>query len=135
MDALAQYRVSLGEKAVAIDLGILEDEGMLAENPELMARVKLSGALVPIRTRELHAILDYYCDPALGMLTGKTCQPLIGLEMPTNLIARNLEPSPFMYFPTFNHFFQISSSEASSSPQSQGTTSRLCSLPRSRLMK
>ncbi|TVY91693.1 Reducing polyketide synthase [Lachnellula willkommii] len=33
MDALAQYRVSLGEKAVAIDLGILEDEGMLAENP------------------------------------------------------------------------------------------------------
>ncbi|TVY91694.1 Reducing polyketide synthase [Lachnellula willkommii] len=71
-----------------------------------MARVKLSGALVPIRTRKLHAILDYYCDPAPGMLTGK--KPLIGLEMPTNLIARNLEPSPFI-------------SEASSSPQSQGT--------------
>jgi len=122
MDALAQYRMSLGKKAVSIDLGILEEDGLLAEDQELMARVKSSGALIPIVSKEFEAILDYYCNPALEIATAKQCQPLIGLQVPANLIARNLEPSPFMYLPTFRHMFQISSSDQGYSPASNQTT-------------
>jgi aryl carrier-like protein len=122
MDTLAQYRISLNKKAVAIDLGILEEDGLLAEDQELMARVKSSGALIPIVSKEFQAILEYYCNPALKISTTKQCQPLIGLQIPANLIARNLEPSPFMYLPTFRHLFQISSSEQALSSSSNQST-------------
>lgn len=125
MDALAKYRTSLGETAVAIDLGILEDEGMLAEDPELLARVKLSGALIPIRSKEFHAILDYYCNPISEV---RQRQPLIGLEMPANMMSRNLEPSPFIYFPTFRHFFQMASGEHSSSPSAHSQDTNFATL-------
>lgn len=62
-DALARYRVACGEKAVALDLGALADDGILAENPDLLNRVLSYGALEPISRRQFHAILDYYCDP------------------------------------------------------------------------
>jgi hypothetical protein len=108
MDLLAHYRVSLGRKAVSLDLGILEEDGILAENQELMTRVKSSGSFIPISTAKFYAILDYYCDPALQLSSATRCQSILGIETPANLLARKLEPSPFMYRPTFSHFFQIS---------------------------
>lgn len=63
-DALARYRVAQGEKAVALDLGAMKDDGQLAENPDLLSRVLGYGALEPISRRQFAAILDYYCDPA-----------------------------------------------------------------------
>lgn len=114
MDSLAQYRISLGRKAVSLDLGILDEDGILSENHELMARVKSSGALIGISTTELYAILDYYCNPSLDILTSKQCQPIIGIETPANLAVKKLEPSPFMNLPTFRNFFQMSNNEDSS---------------------
>ncbi|KAJ8061397.1 hypothetical protein OCU04_010453 [Sclerotinia nivalis] len=107
LDSLAQFRILHGEKAVSIDLGIMEEDGMLAEDPSLMNRAKSSGALIPIYTAQLHALLDYYCNPTLPMLDCRSCQPLIGLEVPANLFAKNIDLPPFLYLPTFKHLFQI----------------------------
>lgn len=79
MDALARYRVARGERAVSLDLGALTDDGLLAENPDLLNRVLGYGALNPISREQCFAILDYYCDPALPLLTPCHSQPIIGL--------------------------------------------------------
>lgn len=122
MDELAQYRVAKGEKAVAIDLSILADDGMLAENKSLMEMVKSTGALIPIFAKDLDALLDYYCTPQLDLLTATQCQPVIGLEVPANITSRNLEPPPFIYLPTLRHLFQVSSNNVSSSNSNTQTT-------------
>ena len=44
MDALAHYRIANGEKAVSIDLSIIDDEGLVSENQGLMIKLKASGA-------------------------------------------------------------------------------------------
>ena len=63
-DALARYRVAHGEKAVAMDLGAMSDDGLLAENRTLLSRVLQYGVLDPVRREEFFVILDYHCDPA-----------------------------------------------------------------------
>ncbi|KAF2811141.1 reducing type I polyketide synthase [Mytilinidion resinicola] len=79
MDALARYRVSRGERAVSLDLGALTEDGLLAENPEFLNRVLGYGALNGISRNFFYAILDYYCDPALPLLSPTQSQPVIGL--------------------------------------------------------
>lgn len=39
MDALARHRVACGEPAVSLDLGAMIDDGLLAENTDLLDRV------------------------------------------------------------------------------------------------
>ncbi|KAF2490386.1 reducing type I polyketide synthase [Lophium mytilinum] len=79
MDALARYRVSRGQRAVALDLGALTEDGLLAENPEFLNRVLGYGALNGISRNFFYAILDYYCDPSLPLLSPQQSQPVIGL--------------------------------------------------------
>ena len=107
VDALARYRIQLGEKAVSLDLGIMEDEGFLAENPDLMTKMKASGTLISINPVQLHALLAYFCNPSLGLLSPSQSQVLIGIELPAKLRSKGLEPASWMHQPTFNHFFQM----------------------------
>jgi len=78
-DALARYRVSRGEKAISLDLGAMIDDGLLAENPELLKRVLVYGALNPVTRRQFFAILDYFCDPARPIASPAASQVVIGL--------------------------------------------------------
>lgn len=79
MDALARYRVAGGQRAISLDLGALTDDGRLAETPELLNRVLAYGALNPIPREQFYAILDYYCNPSLPLLSTQQCQSIIGL--------------------------------------------------------
>ncbi|MCJ1263260.1 hypothetical protein MMC22_003130 [Lobaria immixta] len=79
MDALARYRVAHGRRAISLDLGALTDDGLLAENTILLNRVLAYGALNPISRKQCFAILDYYCDPALPIMTPRESQAIIGL--------------------------------------------------------
>lgn len=79
MDALARHRVALGERAVSLDLGVMIDDGLLSQNPDLMNRVLAYGALQPISREQCFAVLDYYCDPALPILTPPHSQSIIGV--------------------------------------------------------
>ena len=58
MDALAHHRIQCGERAASLDLGIMGEEGLLAENEDLMAKMNAPGNLVPILSSQLHALLD-----------------------------------------------------------------------------
>ncbi|KAI1145035.1 KR domain-containing protein [Nemania diffusa] len=63
MDVLAHYRRARGESAVALDLGVIVDHGVLATNTELQDRILAGGLLAGISTEELLSLLDCYCDP------------------------------------------------------------------------
>lgn len=79
MDGLAQYRVSRGQKAVTLDLGAMTEDGLLSEDPDFLHRVLSYGTLEGISRSHFSGILDYYCNPALPLLTDGRSQVLIGL--------------------------------------------------------
>ncbi|KAB8249709.1 KR domain-containing protein [Aspergillus flavus] len=78
-DAIARYRVSIGEKAVSFDLGAMADDGILAEDKALLSRVHGYGALDLIKRETFYGMLDYYCNPDLPLLTLRESQLAFGL--------------------------------------------------------
>lgn len=78
-DALARYRVSLGEKTTSLDLGAMVDDGFLAENPTLLNRVLAYGTLEPMTRRKFHTMLDYYCNPRIALMSPEEAQIAVGL--------------------------------------------------------
>lgn len=78
-DALARYRVSRGQRAIALDLGAMVDDGFLAENRDLLDRVLGYGTLEPISRRKFHGILDYCCDPGTPLLKPEESQIAVGM--------------------------------------------------------
>jgi len=79
MDALARLRVSQGEKAIALDLGAMTDDGLLAETPGFLERVLIHGALNGISRQQASGIFDHYCNPDLPVLEPTQSQSIIGL--------------------------------------------------------
>jgi len=78
-DVLARYRVLWGQKAVSLDLGAMIEDGLLAENPELLKRVLVYGALNLVTRNQFFAILDYFCDPSRPVGLPENSQVIIGL--------------------------------------------------------
>lgn len=112
-DALAHHRISLGEKAVSIDLGLMVAEGVIAENEVLLANMRRLGHLMDISQEELIALLDYYCDPALPLLTHDQAQILVGLETPAAVLAKGIDLHHSIHRPVFRQLFRMSSSAES----------------------
>ncbi|CAI7646607.1 unnamed protein product [Penicillium glandicola] len=78
-DAIARFRVSIGEQAVSFDLGAMADDGILAENQALLSRVHGYGVLDLIKRETFYGLLDYYCNPELPLLTADKSQLAFGL--------------------------------------------------------
>ncbi|PHH91885.1 hypothetical protein CDD83_9906 [Cordyceps sp. RAO-2017] len=106
-DALAQHRVLSGQKAVSIDLGLMVAEGIVAENPQLLASMRRIGHLMDIRREELLALLDHYCDPDLPVLDPADAQILVGLELPDAVLAKGIDLHHSIRRPLFRHLFQM----------------------------
>ncbi|KAJ5659894.1 polyketide synthase [Penicillium longicatenatum] len=106
-DALAHYRISQGLKAVTIDLGMIVDEGIVAGNKFLLNSVRRFGHLMEIKEKELLALLDYYCNPRLPLLSHDAVQPVIGLEMPSVMAAKGVDLHHSIRRPVFNHLFRM----------------------------
>ena len=98
MEALARYRVAHGEKAVALDLGAMVDDGLLAENPERLRRVLTYGTLYPITRQTFFGILDYYCSPSTPLSTPRQSQVIIGIahDRGVGLEGLDLEKQPLL---------------------------------------
>ncbi|KAF4628668.1 hypothetical protein G7Y89_g9483 [Cudoniella acicularis] len=81
MDSLARYRVSRGQKAVSLDLGAMVEDGMLVGDADFMNRVMSYGTFSSINRNQTFALLDYYCDSSLPLLTPRESQIIFGLGM------------------------------------------------------
>ena len=117
-DGLARYRTSRGEKAVSLDLGAILSVGYVAER-ERLADVLQSQAYIGIQESEFHAILDYYCDPALPLLSPEHSQLVLGLELPAILQAKGVEEPSWMSRPIFKQLYQIDGHRVSSTQDTE----------------
>lgn len=95
-DGLAAHRLSLGQKAVSIDLGWMADIGAVAENAALTRGKEAAGDLAPIYENEFLALLDHYCDPDLVIVKPEQAQPIIGLVSPAQFRNKGLVPPDWL---------------------------------------
>lgn len=105
-DELAKYRLSRGEKAISLDLGILSGDGYLAENQDFLVRFARIKQMLPINEAEVLALLEHFCDKSLPLDPTRS-QLVLGLDLPKNIISRGLEPSNWTYEPMFANLQQM----------------------------
>lgn len=106
-DALAHHRISHGQKAVSIDLGLMADQGLVAEDDTLLAGMRRIGHLIDIRMDELLALMDHYCDPSLPILTHEQAQIVVGIESPAAVLAKGIDLHHSIRRPIFSHLFAM----------------------------
>jgi aryl carrier-like protein len=119
-DALARFRVSRGEKAISLNLGMIAGEGYVAENDVVRERLARMSVFVPIMVEELHAMLDYCCNPELGLLSPDDCQLVTGLMLPAHLRAQGKDVPPQLLLPLFRCLAQIEVRESAGSKNGAG---------------
>ncbi|KAF7946474.1 hypothetical protein EAE96_009472 [Botrytis aclada] len=100
MDALARYITTIGEKAVSIDLGMMVSE-VVAETEGMLDSLRRLGYFMDIDQPEFHALLDYYCNPELPLLSLSESQIIVGIENPASMEGKGLEVPPWMMRPLF----------------------------------
>lgn len=105
-DALAKHRIIEGEKAVSLDIGLVSTVGFVAERQEIINSQLLTG-LSGIEESQLHAVLDYHCDPALPLLSPLKSQVMVGIETPAALKAQGLDEPYWLSQPICRNLFQI----------------------------
>ncbi|TGJ79410.1 hypothetical protein E0Z10_g9357 [Xylaria hypoxylon] len=106
-DALARYRVARGEKAVAIDLGMILDEGWLAERQDIHHRVMQFDHVLPLSQRELFALFDYYCNPKTTFASPTAGQVITGIQLPVMIARAGREIPEVLHRPLFRAMHQI----------------------------
>lgn len=105
-DALARYRVSKGQKAVAIDLGLVLSVGYAAETLDDLQSMRNAGCS-ELREDQLHAMLDELCDASLPLPTLLQSQICLGHELPEVLKARGIDEPWWVRDPIFKHLYNI----------------------------
>ena len=114
-DALAYYRVSLGEKATAINLGIVTDVSALVQKQELKNSLLANEYMIPVRENEMLALLDRYCSPHF-VPSQDNCQVVLGLATPSAMRARGVEVHDFMHAPFYRTLHRIDQPSNASTP-------------------
>lgn len=122
LDALAHYRVSRGEKAVSINLGAMVSDGYLAENEQVKERLLSYGSMLPITRNDLNSLLDYYCDPSLGVLPLEKCQTVIGINTPQNIQALGRDEPSWLQQPFFRAMRHIPGDQFSGDTEASKAT-------------
>jgi acyl carrier protein len=111
-DALARYRIAHGQKAISIDLGMMVGEGVVAESEYLLASMRRIGHLMDIELPELLALLEYYCDKDLPLQSESDSQILVGVEMPSAVVAKGIDLHHSIHRPIFSHLFRMSPADS-----------------------
>jgi hypothetical protein len=90
-DALARHRIAQGEKATALDLGIILGEGFVAENKEIHDKLVRMNLLDSMSQKQLFALFDYYCDPSRAYTNEDASQIVCSLAVPGALLQKGVE--------------------------------------------
>lgn len=124
IDMLARHRVANGQKAVSIDLGAIISDGFLAENESIRRRFLANGIMVPLSRDDIFALLEYYCNPKLGILSPQDCQVVVGVNTPQNILAAGRDLPDWMYTPLFRGLHNVVSDSATSSATNSASRGR-----------
>ncbi|RAK74416.1 KR-domain-containing protein [Aspergillus fijiensis CBS 313.89] len=108
-DALARYRVQLGERAVAIDLGMMVGEGVVAETAGMLDSLRRLGYFMDVTPADLHALLTHYCDAATARPSPTEAQVVVGIECPAAMEAKGFDPPYWMHRPYFRPLHLVES--------------------------
>lgn len=100
-DELAQYRVAIGEKAVALDLGYFSSVGIINDNTEVRERVLRFTEVGSISESDLLSVLDQFCQAPAGPLSSSTCQTTVGILQ--RIRERGFDTTDWASRPGFNH--------------------------------
>lgn len=111
-DNFARYLHGKGQKAIAIDYGAAEDTGMLKGQDLMYERLMQTGQYTPVTARELLALLEYYCDPAVTVQSVEQTQPIIGIEPPARRIAQGKDVPEGMRNPLWLNLYDMGESAA-----------------------
>ena len=107
-DALTHCRIAAGQKAVSLNLGVVLSVGYVAEHVSIRTLLHDEG-YKPVREEEYLALLDYFCDPGLPILSPLQCQVVTGLQNLAELHATGVSEASYMRLPLFRHLRQIGS--------------------------
>ena len=121
-DALTHHRVAAGQKAVSLNLGVVLSVGYVAEHERVKTLLQGKGYM-GVREDDYLALLDYYCDPRLPVLSPLECQIVTGLQTPAELHAKGIPEAFYMQTPLFRHLHQIRSDGSSHSSLDTGVSS------------
>lgn len=119
-DAFAAYRRSLGQRAVALDLGWMREIGVAAEQEHLAMRVDAAPSMAGISEAEFLALLERCCDPAANPVTttiSSKPQILVGVVTPAQLRAHGHETPTWL---TERSMFQTLRQEATGPGETDG---------------
>ena len=105
-DALARQRVSQGQKAISIDLGVVKSEGFLANNEGIMLQLINRTQTRAIDQTELLGLLEYYCNPSLPILDPWKSQVVSGLEMAAAIQKKGRDLPRYFQWPMFRALHQ-----------------------------
>jgi acyl carrier protein len=106
-DALARYRTSRGEKAVAFNLGWMRTVGIIAENADYQKLREMGSDMAKIEVEELLSLFDIYCDPDHPVLEPSKSQVLVGVVTPGDCHAQGIETPDVMRYPLFSGFSRL----------------------------
>ena len=127
-DNFARYLHGKGQKAIAIDYGAAHDIGMLEGQDLMYNRLIATGQYTPVTERELLALLEYYCDPAVTVESVEQVQPIIGIEPPGRRIAQGKDVPEGMKHSLWLHLYDIDDSTATADVAGSETNARSANL-------
>ncbi|KUJ12390.1 uncharacterized protein LY89DRAFT_722023 [Mollisia scopiformis] len=108
-DAIARHRVSLGQKCVSLDLGMILSVGFAAERVHVTESLKAAG-YQGIRESEFLGMLDELCNPSRDLPLLLKFQVITGLTTPQSLKSKGMDEMFWMERPIFRllHNFERS---------------------------
>jgi NAD(P)-dependent dehydrogenase (short-subunit alcohol dehydrogenase family) len=108
-DELARYRVAqLGERAVSVNLSLVQGDGFAAEHPELAQQFVMTKHVVEMSQDEMLGLLDHVCGPDGNENRNRVPpQIVMGLDLPAHARARGLDPPGWMNEPMFANLHQL----------------------------
>ncbi|KAE8858793.1 hypothetical protein PTNB73_08273 [Pyrenophora teres f. teres] len=105
-DAFAKYRVSLGEKCISLDLGLMLAVGFAAERQHITDSLRTVG-YEGIHEIEFHAMLDHFCKPDFPLQDPTNTQIVTGVATPASLASKGLGEIFWMSKPIFQSLRQM----------------------------
>ena len=105
-DSFARYRLSLGEKAISLNLGLMLAVGFAAERQQVTDSLRAAG-YEGIYQAEFFAMLDHFCNPKLPLCSASESQIVTGISTPALLKSKGMAEIFWMSKPLFRGLSQM----------------------------